>query len=202
MDKILRENQAGFRLSRSATEQITTLRIIVEQPLEWRTPLCINFIDYEKAFDSLDRNVLWVLMANYGIPSKIISLVKNMYEGTSCRILHEESLTESFSIKSGVRQGCLLSPFLFLLVVDWIMKETTTGSRNRIQWTLIEHLEDLDFADDLALLAHTHTQMQAKTTKLETISSKLGLKINTDKTKTIRINSSASEQIMINNLGV
>ena len=159
MDKILRENQAGFRLSRSATEQITTLRIIVEQPLEWRTPLCINFIDYEKAFDSLDRNVLWVLMANYGIPSKIISLVKNMYEGTSCRILHEESLTESFSIKSGVRQGCLLSPFLFLLVVDWIMNETTTGSRNRIQWTLIEHLEDLDFADDLALLAHTHTQM-------------------------------------------
>jgi len=136
-------------------------------------------------------------MANYGIPSKIISLVKNTYEGTNCRILHEGDLTESFSVKSGVRQGCLL-----LLAVDWIMKETTTGSRNGIQWTLVDQLEDLDFADDLALLAHTHTQMQAKTTKLEAISSKLGLKINTDKTKTIRINSSASEEIMINYLGI
>ena len=204
VDRILRENQSGFRLSRSTADQITTLRIIVEQSLEWRTALRINFIDYEKAFDSLDRNVLWDLMAPYGIPSKIISLVKNTYEGTNCRILHEGGLTESFSIKLGVRQGCLLSPFLFLLAVDWIMKETTTGSRNGIQWTLVDQLEDLDFADDLALLAHTHTQMQAKTTKLEAISSKLGLKINTDKTKTIRINSNASEQIMImiNNLGI
>ena len=77
MDRILRENQSGFRLSRSTADQITTLRIIVEQSLEWRTALCINFIDYEKAFDSLDRNVLWDLMANYGIPSKIISGAPN-----------------------------------------------------------------------------------------------------------------------------
>ena len=141
-------------------------------------------------------------MANYGIPSKIISLVKNTYEGTNCCILHEGGLTESFSIESGVRQGCLLSPFLFLLAGYCILRETTTGSRNGIQWSLVEQLEDHDFADDLALLAHTHTQMQAKTTKLEAVSSKLGLKINTVKTKTIRVNINAREQIMINNLGV
>ena len=141
-------------------------------------------------------------MVNYGIPSKIISLVKNTYEGTNCRILHEGGLTESFSIESGVRQGCLLLPFLFLLAIDWIMKETTTGSKNGIPWSLVEQLEDLDFADDLALLAHTHTQMQAKTSKLEAVSSKLGLKINTDKTKSIKINSNAKEQITINNLGI
>ena len=69
-------------------------------------------------------------MANYGIPSKI------MYEETNCHILYEGGLMESFSIKSGVRQDCLLSPFLFLLAVDWIIKEMTTGSRNGIQWTL------------------------------------------------------------------
>ena len=102
-----------------------------------------------------ENYVLWDLMANYRIPSKIISFVQNTYEGTNCRILHEGGLTESFSIESGVRQGCLLSPFLFLLAVDWIMKETTTGSRNGIQWSLVEQLEDLDFADDLALLVHT-----------------------------------------------
>ena len=62
------------------------------------------------------------------------------------------------------------------------MKETRTGSRNGIQWSLVEQLEDLDFADDLTLPAHTHTQMQAKTTKLEAVSSQIRLKINTDKT--------------------
>ena len=82
------------------------------------------------------------------------------------------------------------------------MKETTTGSGNGIQWTLLDQLEDLDFSDDLALLAHTYTRIQAKTTKLEAVSSKLGLKINTDKTKTIRINSNTREQIMINNLNI
>ena len=202
VDKILRENQAGFRPSRSTAHQIATLRIIVEQSLEWRSPLYVNFIDYEKAFDSLDRNVLRDLMANYGIPIKIISLVKNAYEGTSCRIFHDGGLTESFSIKTGVRQGCLLSPFLFLLAMDMVMKETTTGSRNGIQWTLVDQLEDLDFADDLALLAHAHSQMQAKTSKLKAISSKFVLNINTDKTKIIRINGKSNEHITINNLSI
>jgi len=55
VDEILRENQAGFRQSRSTSDQIATF---VEQSLEWKTPLYINFIDYEKAFDSLDRNTL------------------------------------------------------------------------------------------------------------------------------------------------
>ena len=159
VDRVLRENQAGFRPSRSTTDQITTLRIIVEQSLEWRTALCINFIDYEKAFDSLKKCAVGLDGQLRNPSSKIISLVKNTYEGTNCRILHEGSLTESFRIESGVRQGCLLSLFLFLLAVDWIMKETTTGSRNEIQWSLVEQLKDLDFADDLALLAHTHTQM-------------------------------------------
>ena len=115
VDEILRENQAGFRQSRSTSDQIATLCIIVEKSLEWRTPLYINFVHYEKAFDSLYRNTLWDLMASYGIPGKIISLVKNTYEGTSCRILHDSGLTKTFSIKTGVRQGCLLSPFLSFL---------------------------------------------------------------------------------------
>ena len=79
------------------------------------------------------------------------------------------------------------------------MKETISDSRNGIQWTLVDQLEDLDFADDLAHLSHTHSQMQAKTSKLEAISSKLGLKINTDKTKIMRVNSKSNEYISIAN---
>ena len=82
-----------------------------------------------------------------------------------------------------MRQGCLLSPFLFLLTIDWIMTSETKVGNNGIQWTSWEQLDDLDYADDLALLSHNHLQMQDKTSKLTEESAKLGLRINKVKTK-------------------
>ena len=76
------------------------------------------------------------------------------------------------------RQGCLLSPFLFLLSIDWIMRRTTEANRDGIQWTLTTRLEDLDFADDIALLSHNHQGMQAKVTRLAKISAKTSLRIS------------------------
>ena len=137
VDPILRDQQAGFRSNRSCTDQIGTLRIIVEQSIEWNSPLYINFIDYEKAFDSVDRDTLWKLLRHYGIPEKIITLIQKTYQGMSCKVLHAGQMSNSFEVKTGVRQGCLLSPFMFLLAIDWIMKTTTTtGKNNGIQWTL------------------------------------------------------------------
>ncbi len=198
LDPELRDEQAGFRPNRSCTDQIATLRIIVEQSLEWNSPLYVNFIDYEKAFDSVDRETLWKLLRHYGIPKKIVNLIKNSYEGMSCRVIHGGQLTDSFQVRTGVRQGCLLSPILFLLVIDWIMKTITRESRNGIQWTLWKQLEDLDFADDLALLSHNHQQMQDKTNMLAAKSTQLGLSIHKDKTKILRINSTSIEQITLN----
>ena len=68
VDKDLRKNQAGFRPGRSCTDQISTLRIILEQCQEFNAPLYLNFIDYSKAFDSVDRDRLWKIMAHYGVP--------------------------------------------------------------------------------------------------------------------------------------
>ena len=77
VDSLLRDEQAGFRTGRSCIDQITTLRIIIEQSLEWNSSLYINFVDYEKAFDSIDRPTLWTLMRHYGIPDKITNIIKN-----------------------------------------------------------------------------------------------------------------------------
>ena len=115
----------------------------------------------------------------------------------SCKIAHAGQLSESFEVKTGVRQGCLLSPFLFLLLIDWIMKTTTTGSNDGIQWTLWAQLDDLDFADDLALLSHNHSQMQDKTTRLETVSVGTGLKISRKKTEMMKINSTANTPVTV-----
>jgi len=197
IDKHLREEQAGFRKDRSCTDQIATLRIIVEQSIEWNSSLYINFVDYEKAFDSLDRNTLWQILYHYGVPSKFVNLIRNMYENTTDRVIHGGQMSEPFHITTGVRQGCILSPFLFSLAIDWIMTQTVHGNNNGIQWTLWKQLNDLDFADDLALLSHSKQQMQDKTTELDTISSKTGLKIHQGKTKVLKIKSTSSDPINI-----
>ncbi len=134
-------------------------------------------------FDSVHRKSLWQLLRHYGIPIKLTSLIKNSYEGMTCRVAHGGHFTKSFAVRTGVRQGCLLSPFLFLLAIDWILKKTTAGKRNGIQWTLGNQLNDLDFADDIALLSHNRQQMQEKTSDLSSVSAQLGLRIHEGRQK-------------------
>ena len=121
-----------------------------------------EFIDFEKAFDSVDHSTLWKILRHYGIPEKFIAIIQQLYYNSQIRVIHNGELTPSFSVKTGVRQSCILSPMLFLLVIDWIMKTTTEGSWTGIQWSLLSQLHDLDFADDIALLSHTYEHAQDK----------------------------------------
>ncbi|VDO87446.1 unnamed protein product, partial [Schistosoma margrebowiei] len=75
-------------IERSCTDQIATLRIIVEQSVEWNSSLYINFIDYEKAFDSVDRRMLWKLLRHYGVPEKIVNIIRNSYDGPQCKVVY------------------------------------------------------------------------------------------------------------------
>ena len=148
IDRKLRQNQAGFRPERSCTDQIATLRIIIEQSVEWNSPLYMCFIYFIKAFDSLDRESMWKLLKHYGVPQKIINIILALYDGCQCSVIHRGKLSPAFPVSTGVKQGCLLSPIIFTLAVDWIMKQSTRG-RNGIQWTPTTQLHDLEFADIL-----------------------------------------------------
>ena len=99
-------------------------------------------------------------------------------------------------MESGVRQGCIISPILFLIAIDWIMRKTTSDKPRGIQWTLLSHLESLDFADDLAVLSTTYRHLQEKTNRLSCFAKKTGLNISTTKTKTLFINASTTEPIL------
>ena len=96
-------------------------------------------------------------------------------------------MTEPIEVKTGVRQGCLLSPLLFLVVLDWVSKNAYEGKRLGLQWTLTQRLEDLDYADDLCLLTHRLTDMKVKGERLQETGGQVGLKINIQKTKEMRI---------------
>ena len=154
-------------------------------------------MDLEKAFDSIDRTVLWKLLRHYGLPTKFVTLIKNMYDGFTGHVIFNGQVSVGFQIGTGVRQGCLLSPLLFLIAIDWTMKRSTEHHRTGIQWNLFSQLEDLDFADDLALLSETHKHMQQKTQRLQEKNSQLGLKTNVGKTKVMKVNSRSSEPISL-----
>ena len=172
IDSKLCDHQAGCRQDMSCTDHIAALRIVIEQSLEWNSSFYVNFIDYEKAIDSIGRETLWELLFHYGIPKKIISVIQCSYQGMPCRVVHRGQPSDHFDAKTGVRQGCLLSPFIFTFAVDLIMRTSTEGRRNGIQWTLWSQLDGLDFADELALLSYSHAQMQNKTTLRDSTSAK------------------------------
>jgi len=121
VDEKLRKEQAGFRIGRSTVEQIFVLRNILEQALEWNASLYSCFVDYEKAFDSVHRETLW-------IPQKLVKVVKAMCVSYQRVVVDSSGQTDWFTVGWGVKQGCNMLGFLFLLVVDWIMRATVESS--------------------------------------------------------------------------
>ena len=198
IDHRLRKEQAGFRSGRGTTEQIFILRNILEQVNEWQATLYVNFVDFEKAFDSVHRNGLWVIMKQYGIPQKIINIVKALYDGFECAVVEEETTPEWFDIKTGVKQGCTMSGFLFLLVIDWTMRHTVRDEGTGLRWKFTSKLEDLDFADDVALISSTQRHVQLKTDRLVESAERTGLRVNVGKCNVMRVNARNNEAITVN----
>jgi len=191
VDCTLRDEQAGYRKGRSCTEQIFTLRNIIEQSLEHQQDLIINFIDFRKAFDSVHRPSLWKILTYYGIPERFINIFKALYDNSSCCVKTASGYTEFFEIVSGVRQGCILSLFLFIIVIDFVMRRTMDHG---IVWQKRNRLTDLDFADDIAIVAEEENVCQEMTAKFEEQSAQVGLNISREKTKTMGITQRSSPQ--------
>ena len=92
-------------------------------------PLYLLFVDFEKAFDSLDREAMWRLLHHYCITDKIINMLRVQYQGFTCQVPHGGTMTKPIEVKTGVREGCLLSPLLFLMVLDCVSKNAYEGKR-------------------------------------------------------------------------
>ena len=114
--------QAGFRKGRGTRDQIANIRYIMKKAREFQKNIYFCFIDYAKAFDCVDNNNLWKILKEMGITDHLICLLRNLYSGQEATVRSGHETTDYFQIGKGVCQGCILSPCLFKLYAEFIMR--------------------------------------------------------------------------------
>ena len=181
-EHILAESQAGFRPGRSTTDQLFTLRQLAEKYNEKQRPLFCCYIDYQKAFDTVWQDGLWQAMHHLGYPSKVIDLLKALYGTSQSAVRVNGELTSWFSTRTGVRQGCVLSPQLFNILLELVLRLAIQDEQigAKVNGQIINNLR---FADDIVLLAESKKDLQALVSKVDAFSKKFGLTINISKTE-------------------
>ena len=147
---------------------------------EFQKNIC--FIDYAKAFDCVDHNKLWKILKEMGILDHLTCLLRNLYAGQEARVRTGHGMTDWFQIGKGVHQGCILSPCLFNLHSEYIMRnarldEALVGIK--IAW---RNINNLRYADDTTLIAESK-ELKTLLMKVKEESGKVGLKLNIQKTK-------------------
>ena len=118
----LQDVQTGFRKDRGTRGQIANIRWIIKKAKEFQKNIYFCFTDYAKAFDCLDHHKLWNILQAFGIPDHLTWLLRNLYAGQEATVRTEPGATDWFQIGKGVCQGCVLSPCLFNLYVEYIMR--------------------------------------------------------------------------------
>ena len=118
----LRDVQAGFRKGRGTRDQIANIRWVIEKARELQKNIC--FIDYAIAFDCVDHKKLWKILKEMGIPDHLTCLLRNLYAGKEATVRTGHGTTDWFQIGKGVCQGCMLSPCLFNLYAEYIMRNS------------------------------------------------------------------------------
>nr|VZH90215.1 unnamed protein product [Spirometra erinaceieuropaei] len=121
-------------------------------------------------------------MALDGVPAKIIAMIKAYYRSTTARVLVRNNLSQPFGIRSCVRQGCILSPILFNYAIDWILGRAPRES-DGVEFSPGHRLTDLDYADDIALVASSFGDLQSMVSRVNEVAKSVGLSINAGKTK-------------------
>ena len=199
VNKELLDVQEGFRRGRGTRDQISNLRCIMEKTREYQKDVYVCFIDYSKAFDCIDHDKLWNCLKQMGIPEHLQELIRSLYENQDATVRTAFGNTNWFKISKGIRQGCILSPALFNLYAETIMR------RCNLDESLIgvkiggRNINNLRYADDTTLLAESEQELEYLIRRVKEESERMGLHLNIKKTKIMTTADNGTAHIIIDN---
>ena len=158
---VLTDAQAGFRKGRSTIDHIFTLHAAIEKQFANNSKLYVAFVDFKKAYDTVNRNILWSVLFHSGIQGKMLRNLKAMYRSVQACVMSKSEVSGYFECFQGLKQGCVASPVLFSLLINELANEIIGKAKHGIPLGPTEiELFILLFADDLTLLASTVIGLQ------------------------------------------
>ena len=176
----------------ATTEQILALRKIIEGIEDKSLSAVVTFIDFKKAFDTIHRGKMIKILKAYGILDILVHAIEDTYQGTKAKVVTSDGDTDELDILAGVLQGESLTPYLFIIVLDYCLRSAIEGKEESLGFTISPrrsrrvgpvNITDLDFADEIALLSDTAAQAQELLSNLENAALRVGLHVTAKKTQ-------------------
>ncbi|VDP11736.1 unnamed protein product [Heligmosomoides polygyrus] len=183
----LSSNQCGFVAGCGTIDAIHAARLLVEKHREKQRPVHLAFLDLEKAFDRVPREVIWYALRQHGVPEELVEWVRMLYSCPKSRVQAAAGTSTEFPISVGVHQGSALSPLLFVVVMDAITRDL----QKPVPWTLL-------YADDVMLACEDKGELEREVQAWCDRLAMFGLKLNVKKTEYFTTDVNESGSIKIN----
>ena len=199
-ENVLPESQCGFRKDRSTTDMTFVLRLLQEKCREQHRDLFAVFVDLSKAFDTVNRDLLWKVLEKFGCPPKFIGVIKDFHQGMNASVSAAGETSEPFGVIAGVKQGCVLAPVLFNLFVTAVLHMIHENPREENGIPISFRYDggglfnlarlrsrtkcgsaivtELQYADDAAFVSHTATGLQDVICAVHSAFAGAGLRMN------------------------
>ena len=152
--------QAGFRKDRGTRDQIANIHWIIKKAKEFQKNIYFCFIAYAKVFDCVDHNKLWKILKEMGIPDHLTCLLRNLYTGQEATVRTGRGPTDWFQIGKRVRQGCILSPCLFNLYAEYIMRNAGLDKAQAGIKTAGRNISNLRYTNNTTLMAESKEELK------------------------------------------
>jgi len=159
--------QASFRKGRGTRDQIANILWIIEKAREFQKNIYFCFIDYAKAFNCVDHNKLWRILKEMGIPDHPTCLLRNLYAGQEATVRTGHGTTDWFQIGKGVCQGCILSPYLFNLYAEYIMRNAGLEEAQAGINIARRNINNFRYEDDTTLMAESEEELKSLLMKVK-----------------------------------
>ena len=153
MNHELPDVQAGFRKGRGIRDQIVNILWIINKARQFQKNIYFCLVDYAKAFDCVDHNKLWKILKEIGIPDHLTCLLRNLDVGQEATVRTGHRTTDWFLIRKGIRQGCILSPYLFNLYAEYIMRNAELEEAQAGIKIAGRNTNNLRYTDDTTLIS-------------------------------------------------